>query len=492
MASRDVTEPFEMVVFGGAGDLARRKLLPALYHLDRQGRLGTPGRILAVMRRATTRESYLAQVQAACKSSMRPEDFSAEVWERFAARLDTLQFDAADAQAYAPLAGQLGNEGFKVRVFYLATPPALFGPVARHLSESGLVHADTRLVLEKPIGHDLQSSRAINAEVRRGFAEDQIYRIDHYLGKETVQNLMVLRFANSLFEPLWNRTHIDHVQITVAETVGVGGRWAFYDAAGTLRDMVQNHMLQLLCLTAMEPPNSLDADAIRDEKVKVLKALLPIAGEACLQSTVRGQYREGVVLGDKVPGYADEPDAAGPSRTETFVAVRTGIDNWRWSGVPFYLRSGKRLAHRCSEVVVSFRAPPHAIYPRTAQSQQPNRLVLRLQPDESVRLHMLNKLPGPGETKLRQAPLNLSFADAFGTGIPDAYERLLLDVLRGNPSLFMRGDELEAAWRWTDGILSGWDLTSMPVKGYAAGSSGPTTAVALIERDGRTWHDDDF
>jgi glucose-6-phosphate 1-dehydrogenase len=347
------------------------------------------------------------------------------------------------------------------------------------------------VVLEKPLGKDLASAHAINAAIGASFAEHQIFRIDHYLGKETVQNLMVLRFANGLFEPLWNRTYIDHVQITVAESVGVGGRWSYYDRAGALRDMVQNHMLQLLCLTAMEPPISFDNDAVRDEKLKVLRSLASIRGADAQQLTVRGQYRSGAIDGKPVPGYLEEPDSGPSSDTETFVAVKASIENWRWAGVPFYLRTGKRLPSRASEIVVQFKAPPHALYPPSAGTIHPNRLVMRLQPNEGIRLFMLSKQRGPGDLKLRQTALDLSFNDTFGGRSPDAYERLLLDVIRGRATLFMRVDELEAAWRWTDGILEATSQQAIKAKPYTAGSWGPSAAVALIERDGRTWHEDD-
>ena len=491
MQPRLISEPFDFVVFGGGGDLARRKLLPALYHLDRQERLPPDGRIIAASRRTVDKAAYVALVEAACRESIGGEDFTAAVWQRFAARLTCVAVDVTDAASYGELASLLAGREQVVRVFYLATAPELFGGIATHLPATGLITPQARVVLEKPLGNDLASSRAINSVVDSVFNENQVYRIDHYLGKETVQNLMVLRFANSLFEPLWNRTHIDHVQITVAETVGAGGRWGYYESAGALRDMVQNHMLQLLCLTAMEPPISLDADAVRDEKVKVLKSLVPIAGPESRNLTVRGQYRGGVIDGRAVPGFLEEPDAAAGSDTETFVAIKAGIDNWRWSGVPFYLRNGKRLPQRSSEIVVEFRAPPHFIYPQHGGSRQPNRLVMRLQPNEGIRLFMLNKQPGPGDLRLQQASLNLSFADAFGAKIPDAYERLLLDVIRGRPTLFMRIDELEAAWRWTDVIRQSWEEWEVPVKPYAAGTWGPTAAVALIERDGRTWHEDE-
>lgn len=496
-----ISQPFDMIVFGGRGDLARRKLIPALYHLDRERRLPDDGRIIAVSRGAMSQDAFVKMMHDDCIThsgdSSKANDsedgqFDEESWARFANRLQYLSLEANDAESYAGLAKTLQGREEIVRSFYLATAPDLFGPIAAHLKALNLVTQQSRLVLEKPLGHDLQSAHEINAAVAAAFAEPQTYRIDHYLGKETVQNLMVLRFANSLFEPLWNRTHIDHVQISVAETVGVGGRWRYYNESGALRDMIQNHLLQLICLTAMEPPSTLDADMIRDEKLKVLRALQPIHAADVAQATVRGQYRAGTIDGKPVPGYLEESDAEPSSDTETFVAIKIGIDNWRWAGVPFYVRTGKRLPARSSEIVVQFKTPPHSPYPASAGTIHPNKLVMRLQPDEGIRLIMLNKGRGPGELKLRQTALDLSFAETFGGRSPDAYERLLLDVIRGRPALFMRLDELEAAWRWTDGILQGWADTALAPKPYPAGSWGPNAAIALIERDGRTWHEDDI
>jgi len=485
-----IDQPFDIVVFGGRGDLAQRKLIPALFHLDMENRLPPDGRIIGVARANLTRDAYRQQMRESC-GECELERFDPRAWEDFAQRLDYICLDASDPTRYDLLNHALAGRDEVVRVFYLATAPDLFVPVAGNLAAAKLTTPSTRLVLEKPIGHDLVSAHAINAAIGRCLSEQQIYRIDHYLGKETVQNLMVLRFANGLFEPLWNRTHIDHVQITVAETVGVGGRWAYYNGAGAIRDMVQNHMLQLLCLVAMEPPVTLDADAVRDEKLKVLKSLVPIRGAEVAQLTVRGQYRGGAVDGRAVPGYLEEKDAKPASDTETFVAIKAGVRNWRWAGVPFYLRTGKRLPSRTSEIVVQFRVPPYALYPESAGAIHPNQLVMRLQPNDGIRLLMLNKQRGPGELRLRQTALDLSFNETFGGRSPDAYERLLLDVIRGRPTLFMRVDEVEAAWRWIEPILQGWDLEGLKPKPYISGSWGPSAAVALIERDGRTWHEDE-
>ena len=485
-----IEHPFDIVVFGGRGDLAKRKLVPALFRLDVENRLPPDGRIIAVSRSKLDPAGYRQQMRDSCEAC-ELDTFGEGAWERFSARLDYLALDAADPAHYGLLKEALAGRDNVVRVFYLATAPDLFVPIAANLAKAGLTTPLTRLVLEKPLGRDLESAHEINAAIGRSLAEQQIYRIDHYLGKETVQNLMVLRFANGLFEPLWNRTHVDHIQITVAETVGVGGRWGYYDKAGALRDMVQNHMLQLLCLVAMEPPTTLDADAVRDEKLKVLRSLSPIRGAEVAHLTVRGQYRAGAVESRPVPGYLDEPDGAKTSGTETFVAIKAGVQNWRWAGVPFYLRTGKRLPSRTSEIVVQFKAPPYALYPESAGAIQPNQLVMSLQPNEGIRLLMLNKQRGPGELRLRQTALDLSFNETFGGRSPDAYERLLLDVIRGRPTLFMRVDEVEEAWRWIESILEGWDREGFTPKSYASGSWGPSAAVALIERDGRTWHEDD-
>ena len=374
----------------------------------------------------------------------------------------------------------------RVRVFYLSTAADLFGPVCQKLAAADLVTVRSRVVLEKPIGRDLKSAQAINEAVGEVFDESQIFRIDHYLGKETVQNLMALRFANSLFEPLWNQSAIDHVQITVSETVGLETRAAYYDKSGALRDMVQNHILQLLCLVAMEPPSALNAQAVRDEKIKVLRALVPITGEAAARLTVRGQYRAGAIEGAPVRGYLEDLGEA-TSRTETFVAIKAEIATWRWAGVPFYLRTGKRLAARVSEIAIQFKAVPHSVFDRSAGVIEPNRLIIRLQPNEGVKLVLMSKDPGPGGVRLRQTPLNLSFAETFKIRYPDAYERLLLDVVRGNATLFMRKDEVEAAWRWIDPILASWAEADTGPQPYAAGSWGPSQAIALVARDDRSW-----
>jgi glucose-6-phosphate 1-dehydrogenase len=481
---------FDLVVFGGTGDLARRKLMPALYYRDRDEQIPPESRIIGVSRADLGPDGYAAMIEAAVREHLPEAALDPDCLARFLGRLDHIGLDATGARGWPELAARLADASDRVRVFYLATGPDLFGRICRNIGAAGLNSSAARVVLEKPIGHDLASARAINDQVGAVFAEEAIFRIDHYLGKETVQNLMVLRFANSLFEPLWNSSAIDHVQITVAETIGVEGRGAYYEQAGALRDMVQNHILQLLCLVALEPPTCLEADAVRDEKLKVLRALREIRGADVGLKTVRGQYRAGASDGGAVPGYAEEIGASVGSNTETFVVIKAEIANWRWAGVPFYLRTGKRLPVRTSEIVIQFHDIPHSIFGAGSSAIRPNRLVVRLQPDEGVQLILMSKDPGPGGMRLRATPLNLSFAETFQVRYPDAYERLLMDVVRGNPTLFMRRDEVEAAWAWIEPILETWLDSREPPKAYTAGGWGPSAAIALIERDGRTWHEE--
>lgn len=481
---------FDLVVFGGTGDLARRKLLPALYHRDCDDQLPEKSRIIGISRRSITQETYKEQVEKALREHVAEDHIDEARLKRFLNRLDHVTLDAKGSAGWPELSTCLKTYDDRIRIFYLATAPGLFGEICRKLGEHDLITPAGRVVLEKPIGRDLASAKEINDAVGKVFAEEQTYRIDHYLGKETVQNLMVLRFANVLFEPLWNATAIDHVQITVAEAIGVEGRGGYYDRSGALRDMVQNHILQLLCLVAMEPPTSLTADAVRDEKLKVLRALKPIVGGDVARKTVRGQYRAGASNGEAVPGYLEEIEGARESQTETFVAIKAEIENWRWSGVPFYLRTGKRLAARTSEIVVHFKAIPHSIFPVGADDIKANRLVVRLQPDEGMELSLMVKEPGPGGMRLRPAPLNLSFAETFKVRYRDAYERLLMDVVRGNPTLFMRRDEVEAAWTWIEPVITAWSQQQEAPRPYTASSWGPSAAIALIERDNRTWYED--
>lgn len=475
MTSRVIpVEPFTLVVFGGTGDLSQRKILPALFHRDASGQLPAAARIIGVSRRALDDDAFRQFARESLESHVADRHRDPGLLERFLQRLHYVPADAKEDAGWHDLAALL-NQRDDIKVFYLATTPELFAPIAKRLGDQGMVSRSTRIVLEKPIGKNFRSALAVNAAIGAVFPEDSIYRIDHYLGKETVQNLMALRFANALFEPLWTGAHIDHVQITVAEELGVEGRAGYYDTAGAMRDMVQNHILQLLCLVAMEPPTSMDADSVRDEKLKVLKALKPITAANAASMTVRGQYRAGASSGGAVSGYLEELGQA--SNTETFVAIKAEIGNWRWSGVPFYLRTGKRLPSRVSEIMVQFRAVPHSVFD---SPPEPNRLVIRLQPDEGVKLWLMIKDPGPGGMRLQHVPLDMSFAEAFSARNPDAYERLILDVVRGNQTLFMRRDEVEAAWTWVDPIIEAWASAHEGPKPYVAGTWGPTSAVSTL------------
>ncbi len=479
-----------IVIFGGTGDLAQRMLFPSLYFLDADGFLAPEFRIVAAARAELSREAFTAQVREAIdRRAEVPLDEA--VWTRFAARLDYVGVDATTAAGAETLKTVVGPA--KAPIFFLAVSPSLYGRICRALGGSGLAGPHSRIVLEKPIGRDLHSSRAINDAVGDVFREDRVFRIDHYLGKETVQNLIALRFANTLFEPLWNNLTIDHVQITVAETEGVGERWPYYDEYGALRDMVQNHMLQLLCLVAMEPPADMEPDSVRNEKVKVLRSLRPITRGEVQASSVRGQYTPGVVGGKPAAGY--EAERGQVSATETFVALRVDIDNWRWAGVPFFLRTGKRLPERRTQIAIQFKGVPHSIFGGAARADLvANRLVIDLQPDEDIALTLMNKAPGlsQGGMRLQALPLSLSLLKAYSG--PNArrriaYERLILDVIHGNSTLFVRRDEVEQAWSWIDGVADAWAEAGMIPKPYAAGSWGPSGAFALIERSERAWSD---
>ncbi|MFZ1682287.1 MAG: glucose-6-phosphate dehydrogenase [Rhizobiaceae bacterium] len=488
MTSQTILIPaFDFVIFGGTGDLAERKLLPALYRRFRAGQFDGGTRIIGAARAAMSEADYRDYAGKAIGEHVNADEIEPAALAEFLGHLTYVGIDARSGDGFAELKARLDDPA-RVRVFYLAVAPGLFGDICGHLNAQALVTAQTRLVVEKPIGRDLASARALNEALGAVFDESQLFRIDHYLGKETVQNLMALRFANALYEPLWNSAHVDHVQITVAETVGLEGRAGYYDKAGALRDMVQNHMLQLLCLVAMEPPSAFEPDAVHDEKVKVLRALRSIDTASAGRHTVRGQYRAGAANGGPAKGYLDELEG-GQSDTETFVALKAEIENWRWAGVPFYLRTGKRMAARVSEIVVQFKPIPHSIFEPQAGLCVANQLVIRLQPDEGVKQWIMIKDPGPGGMRFRHVPLDMSFAQAFGVSNPDAYERLLMDAVRGYQTLFMRRDEVEQAWRWIDPILSAWEETRQPAQGYTAGTSGPSGAIALIERDGRTWHE---
>ena len=440
---------FDCVVFGATGDLTLRKLLPALYYRFRDEQMPPDSRIIAAARSDLTDEAYRQRAAKALHKYVAEGDLDAEVAGRFYSRLQYVRIDGTTDHGWDDLVRVLGEMPDRVRVFYLATAPALYGPLCARVGRHGLVTPNSRVVLEKPIGHDLESARAINDRVGEVFAEEQTFRIDHYLGKETVQNLLAQRFANLIFERLWNTDVIDHVQITVAETVGVEGRGGYFDGAGALRDMVQNHLLQLLCLLAMEPPVSLEADRVRDEKLKVLRALKPILPQEAAALTIRGQYTHGAIDGQPVTGYLADLGAE-TSRTETFVALKAEVRTWRWANVPFYLRTGKRLPSKVSEIVIQYRALPFSLFSGDGAALQPNRLIIRLQPEEGMRLEMMTKEPGPGGLRLRPTGLDISFEKTFATRYPDAYERLLMDTVRGNSTLFMRRDEVEAAWSWVE------------------------------------------
>ena len=466
-------QPFDYVVFGATGDLTKRKLIPALYHRFKDGQFDEQSRIIGVSRTKWTDDDFRKAAREDIAQFVEKEYQDKKVIDRFVSIFTYVINDVSNAAGWGDLGKHLRDDPKVIRAFYLAIAPDLFGPVCDYIAKKKLYRRDARVVIEKPLGHDLQSSIQINDEVSKIFREDQVYRIDHYLGKETVQNLLALRFANILFEPVWNSTHIDHVQITVAETVGAGTR-GYYDESGALRDMVQNHMAQLLCLVAMEPPASDDANALRDEKLKVLRSLKPIAGADAGRVTVRGQYRAGSIDGQAVVSYQDElPADKKGSKTETFVAIKAEVENWRWAGVPFYFRTGKRLASRASEIVIQFRNIPHSIFDHAEGAPRPNRLIIRIQPDEGVKLFMMIKDPGPGGMRLREVPLNLSFAATFSERTPEAYERLLLDVIRGSQTLFMRRDELEAAWGWIDPIRDGLELLERCAAGLCSRHLGP-------------------
>lgn len=474
--------PFAFVLFGGTGDLAMRKILPALFAAHRDGLLAPDGQIVAVAQTALDTGGYLRWVREHVKPHIADAALEDAVWRSFLERIAYVMLDAGQPETYASLRDTLGATRGR-RIFYLATGPALFVPICRALASAGLTEG-SRIVLEKPLGYDLESSSAINDAVGEIFDEDQIYRIDHYLGKEAVQNLLALRFGNSLFEPLWRREWVESIQITVAEELGVESRGNFYDQTGALRDMVQNHLLQLLAIIAMEPPRSMDADAVRDEKLRVLRALKPALGDEIRQNVVRGQYHAGVVKNTSVSAYHAEAGVRLGSTTETFVALKVEVENWRWAGVPFFLRTGKRLAGRVAEIVVNFRPVPHQIFPGASL---PNRLVIKLQPEDGLELQLLaHKGTGPGE-HLTPVSLDLDFDKAFATHRVGAYERLLLDAIAGRLNLFVRSDEQEQAWRWVEPILDAWAEDDNGPRPYAAGSWGPAAASALVARDGFAW-----
>jgi glucose-6-phosphate 1-dehydrogenase len=476
-----------LIIFGATGDLAHRMLFPSLYNLFADRLLPDDVQIIGSGRSAMDDAAFRATLDLA---KFLPEDgFDAETARAFLERVRYTPV-AGKPEEFARLREMVGDRLDQGVSVYLSTPPSLFAPMVAGLGEAGLAGPTVRVAMEKPIGQDLPSSIEVNDAVNAVFAEDRVFRVDHYLGKETVQNLLVLRFGNMLFEPLWNATAIEHVQITVAETVGLEGRVSYYDNVGALKDMVQNHMLQLLALVAMEPPASMAPAAVRDEKVKVIRSLRAMTPETVAAQSVRGQYTAGAVAGAPVKGYGDE--LGKPSNTETFVAVKAFIDNWRWAGVPFYLRTGKRMPARHSEILIQFRPVPHSIFARRGRGLDPNTMIIRIQPQENIQLQVMAKQPGLDREglSLREVALDVSLStEAAGHRRRIAYERLLLDLIEGDPTLFVRRDEVEAAWTWIDSIHRAWGATGQEARPYTAGTWGPSAAIALIERDNASWHD---
>jgi len=486
MVSRVIpVDLFDLVIFGGTGDLAQRKILPALFRRFCGGQMPKGARIIAAARSDLSRSDYHDWVTKAIRSHGGGVGYDDATLSAFLDCITYTRLDATGDVGWADLAALMAQgQGARVSIFYFSVGPSLFGPLAERLRAHGLAQDDSRIVVEKPFGHDLETARALNATLAAHFSESQIYRIDHYLGKETVQNLMAIRFGNMLFEPLWNSQYVDHIQITVAETVGIAGREAYYDRAGAMRDMMQNHLMQLLCLIAMEPPAKFDPDAVRDEKLKVIRALDPVQPH----HIVRGQYQ---AQPDDPGAHASYRETVGNPRStsESYIALRAHISNWRWAGTPFYLRTGKRLVARSSVINVLFKEAPHSIFGAEA-GRHANLLSIRLQPNEGITLKVTIKEPGPGGMRLMDVPLDMTFAEALGAeggNPPDAYERLIMDVIRGNQTLFMRGDEVEAAWAWTDPIIAGWQARGDVPKPYDSGSTGPDDADLLMHRDLREW-----
>jgi glucose-6-phosphate 1-dehydrogenase len=484
---------FDLVFFGGTGDLVWRKLMPALFQAYRHDTLPEGGRIIGVGRDDLSDEQYRQQIQSRFEQVEGDKRPNSEEFARFASLLCYVRMDLSKPESYAALAARLAERETDNVVMYLSTAPSLFTTVCEQLAANGLNTPKTRIVLEKPLGHDLASNRAINEAVGKVFKEQQIFRIDHYLGKPAVQNLFAMRFGNALFEPLWRREHIANIQITMSEELGVEKRGGFYETTGALRDMVQNHALQLLCAIAMEPPINAHADAIRDEKLKVLRALKRWTPETLSQHVVRGQYAAGNVDGQAVPAYRDEPGVSPTSTTETFVALRTEIANWRWAGVPFYIRTGKRMASREAHIEINFRSTPHEIF--QSPVGQVNKLVIHLQPKDGLELHLFaqgqsKRGQGSGGQTLSPVHLDLDFDKRFGSERVGAYERLLLDVLDGRLNLFVRSDEQEEAWRWVEPILQHWAADPVGPRPYAAGTWGPSASSAMIARDGFCWSEE--
>jgi glucose-6-phosphate 1-dehydrogenase len=496
--TRKAVDPCTIVIFGASGDLTARKLIPALYHLAKEKQLPTDYRIVGFARREKTDESWRAELRAALDQFSRTKPVDEAVWKKFAANLFYCVGDLTDAAAYQKLEGVLNGFGSaplrENLLFYMAISPSQFGEVVEQIHRAGLLNKEgagwQRIVVEKPFGHDLPSAHALNRELTRYAHEPQVFRIDHYLGKETVQNILMFRFSNSIFERLWNRESVDHVQITVSEKLGVGERGGYYEEAGAIRDMVQNHMLQVLALIAMEPPVSLEAESVRDEKVKLLKSIRPLTPTDVAKQVVRGQYFAGTVGGEARPGYRQEPKVKPDSNIETYVAMKLLIDNWRWSGVPFYLRTGKNLPQSASEVRIQFRPTPNVLFAaKCGDKLDANALTLRLQPNEGISLHFNGKIPGMS-LGVRPVRMHFSYNAEFGAYTPEAYERLLLEAVAGDATLFIRRDEVETAWQIVDSIRAGWEKKPLTNREfYAAGTWGPIAADDLLAQLGHEWHE---
>ena len=478
----------DLVIFGSQGDLAKRKLLPALYRLDKAGLLPDNARIASVARHEISTNTYLSQVQENLQQVIPKKEWEYKVWTKFKRRLCYVKVDFSQKKQFNHISDWM-EENRKV-IFYLATPPSLYESICKHMASAGCVSENTRIVLEKPIGHDLRSSKQVNDAVGQYFSEKNIFRIDHYLGKETVQNLLALRFANRIINSQWDNKCIDHIQITAAETVGIEGRWSYYDKVGQLRDMFQNHLLQLLCMVAMEPPNSLKAEEIRAEKIKLLRALRPIGSDKVDDYVVRGQYTNGWIGGKPVFGYLEEEGADNSnSSNETFVAIKVEIDNWRWAGVPFYMRTGKRLNAKHTEIIIAYKETSHSIIADKPLDSS-NKLVIRLQPNEGIELEMISKKQSLKQRlSTEKRVLNLDFHDSDSEKrVVDAYERLFLELIKGDQWLFVSREEIETSWDWCDQIIDAWNKNKSPTRLYSAGSGGPAKAEVLIESDGRSWH----
>jgi glucose-6-phosphate 1-dehydrogenase len=488
MTDKKIFKPCDLLIFGALGDLSRRKLLISLYRLENASLIEPDTRIIGIDRHTNEHSNFIEIARTSLQAFLN-EKLDEAVWTRFSNRLSYLKIDLTQLGEYQQLNNVLDTKS-RVTVNYFAVSPMLFKNICQGLAKSGVLTQESRMVMEKPIGHDLQSSIEINDAVAKVFSEQQVFRIDHYLGKETVLNLLALRFANSIFTTNWDHNTIDHIQITVAEDIGIEGRWDYFDKTGQLRDMVQNHLLQILTFITMEPPVNLEAKNIRNEKIKVLEALRPITVDNVEEKTVRGQYTNGYLKGGPVPGYLEEEGAIKHSVTESFVALRVDIDNWRWAGVPFYLRTGKRLHNKRTEIVIYFKQLPHNIfkdsYPRLLP---PNKLIIHLQPNEGVEIEILNKVPGIDENiKIQKTKLDLSFSEAFKQSrIFGGYEKLVLEAMRGNPTLFLSREEIERAWVWIDSIQNAWVKTNEKPKPYSAGTWGPIAADFLLDRDGRAW-----